>query len=215
MKNKNKKFFVYETTNLKNGKFYIGVHETYNIDDGYLGSGKVLRNSIHYHGKENFKREVLEFCENKKQMYEKEKEIVTEELIKNQKCMNLVLGGIGFINDKKHRKISRLGGKAYGEKLKNNIEFRDKISKIRSLKAREGHEKGSYVNKNYATFLNKKHTKKTKQKMIKSHTGKGIGSTNSQYNTCWITNGISSRKINLDELNNYLKNDWVRGRTLY
>jgi hypothetical protein len=74
--------------------FYIGVHETHNLDDGYLGSGKILRNSVYYHGKENFKREILEFCENKKSMYEKEKELVTEELINNPKCMNLVIGGL-------------------------------------------------------------------------------------------------------------------------
>jgi hypothetical protein len=94
MEKENKYFIVYKTINLKNDKFYIGVHETHNLDDGYLGSGKILRNSVYYHGKENFKREILEFCENKKSMYEKEKELVTEELINNPKCMNLVIGGV-------------------------------------------------------------------------------------------------------------------------
>ena len=38
-----KHFIIYETKNLKNGKIYIGMHETDNLNDGYLGSGKHLK----------------------------------------------------------------------------------------------------------------------------------------------------------------------------
>jgi len=52
---------IYKTTNLVNGKFYIGKH--YNdINDNYLGSGIKLNNDIKKYGKENFKREILEYC---------------------------------------------------------------------------------------------------------------------------------------------------------
>lgn len=53
---------VYKTTNLINGKQYVGSHYTKNIDDGYLGSGTILILAIKKHGKNNFKREVLEYC---------------------------------------------------------------------------------------------------------------------------------------------------------
>jgi hypothetical protein len=33
-------YFVYKTTNLVNGKIYVGKHETDNLNDCYLGSGK-------------------------------------------------------------------------------------------------------------------------------------------------------------------------------
>jgi hypothetical protein len=54
-------YFIYETTNIVNLKRYRGIHKTSKIEDGYLGSGTVLLNAIEKYGKQNFKREILEF----------------------------------------------------------------------------------------------------------------------------------------------------------
>ena len=51
---------IYKTTNTINGKIYVGQHKTQIIDDGYVGSGKLIRRSIEKYGAENFIREVLE-----------------------------------------------------------------------------------------------------------------------------------------------------------
>lgn len=51
---------IYKTTNLKNGKIYIG-KDMYN-DPSYLGSGKLLRYAIKKYGKESFVKEILEEC---------------------------------------------------------------------------------------------------------------------------------------------------------
>lgn len=48
---------VYLTTNLVNGKKYIGSHHSSN--DQYLGSGVLLTLAIKKYGKENFRRETL------------------------------------------------------------------------------------------------------------------------------------------------------------
>ena len=62
MARKEKKYhFIYKTTNLLSGKYYIGMHSTDNLDDGYLGSGRRLRYSINKYGKESHKREIIEF----------------------------------------------------------------------------------------------------------------------------------------------------------
>lgn len=38
--------YVYITTNLINGKRYIGQHRSNILDEKYLGSGKLLKNAI-------------------------------------------------------------------------------------------------------------------------------------------------------------------------
>lgn len=63
LKNSSKKFhFIYVTTNLINGKIYVGQHSTNDLNDNYLGSGKMLQQSIKKYGKSNFKREILNIC---------------------------------------------------------------------------------------------------------------------------------------------------------
>ena len=42
--------FIYKTTNLINGKYYIGMHSTDNLEDVYIGSGKRLWFSIKNYG---------------------------------------------------------------------------------------------------------------------------------------------------------------------
>ena len=84
---------VYKTTNQLNTKFYIGIHKTENLDDGYLGSGKRLKDAIKHHGPDNFKREILQFCSSIDEAQKIENQLVTEELVNNTMCYNMCIGG--------------------------------------------------------------------------------------------------------------------------
>ena len=61
---------VYKTTNLINGKIYVGSDK--NNNPKYLGSGKLLKQAIQKYGRENFKKEILCKCESLKDLIIKE-----------------------------------------------------------------------------------------------------------------------------------------------
>lgn len=61
---------IYKTINLINGKVYVG--QDSNNNPNYLGSGILLYNAINKYGKENFKKEIIEFCNTRKELNERE-----------------------------------------------------------------------------------------------------------------------------------------------
>lgn len=65
--------YVYITTNIQNKKVYIGQHKKSQYDSHYFGSGTLLLKAINKYGKENFKNEVICFCNNKEYLDKMEK----------------------------------------------------------------------------------------------------------------------------------------------
>ena len=61
---------IYKTTNLVNGKIYIGQDK--NNNPAYLGSGKILHLAFQKYGLENFNKEILEVCKSVEDLNEKE-----------------------------------------------------------------------------------------------------------------------------------------------
>ena len=88
-------YIIYETTNLINGKKYRGMHQTEDIDDGYLGSGKTLLIAVSKYGRENFTREILEYCSSGDELAEREKLYVDENWVNDRTNYNLKVGGNG------------------------------------------------------------------------------------------------------------------------
>ena len=72
------------------------MHSTDDLDDEYFGSGQRLWHSINYHGKEAHSKEILEFLPDRESLRKREAEIVNEEVLSDEKCMNLIMGGGAF-----------------------------------------------------------------------------------------------------------------------
>lgn len=116
-------YIVYKTTNLINGKVYIGVHRTNpDIFDGYIGCGitkkdqkkkvnKGLPTAVKKYGYYNFKRETLfiypDTEEGCKQAYEKEAELVDINWVKSKDNYNLVVGGKFTCYEKLKKEIAQ------------------------------------------------------------------------------------------------------------
>jgi len=88
-------YTIYKTTNIINHKYYIGKHKTKNINDSYLGSGIALNRAIKRYGKDAFQKQILFVFDTELEMVQKEKEIVTEDVINDPLCYNIGKGGQG------------------------------------------------------------------------------------------------------------------------
>ena len=164
-----------------------------------MGSGKRLSNSILKYGRENHIREVLEFFDNRNDLFKREREIVNDDLLKEEKCMNLKRGGEGGLHlvDKEAQKRIHQGATNWlNEKWKDPIFYKNHIIRSsESLKKR--HQKGEIK---YDTFSGRSHTEEVKRKIGNSNSKSQLGERNSQYGTRWITNGTESKKIKNSEI---------------
>ena len=149
--------FIYKTTNVLTNKFYVGMHSTDDLEDGYFGSGKRLWYSIRKYGKENHKCEIVEFCSSREELKNREAEIVNEELLLDSMCMNLKLGGEGgggFWNDAHEIAFRKASSEATKRRLMENGHHPNSLAALRKNKK----------NIEYSWF-GKFHSEETKQKM--------------------------------------------------
>lgn len=223
-----------------------------------MGSGRRLHYAYKKYGIENFTKEILMFFEKRSDASNYESEIVTEELVKDEKCYNCMVGGETFktsgmvdvydVNEgvtkwisqeiyhsKQNRYISCLKRKitVFNKENRKNEQIsveefyrnREKYKTHSEGKVSVKNKRGEYfvVSKNDERYLSgelipiwkgKHHTEETKKKQ--RETFKAIkhqqGIKNSQFGTCWIKKDGISKKIMKEELENYIKKGWERGR---
>ena len=203
-------YYVYQITNLVNGKIYIGAHKTKNLDDGYMGSGKILAAAQQKYGLENFQKDILNYFESIEEMFKYESEIVNAEFLLQKNSYNLKQGGRGgwdhvHIDDSLYALARARGAlKSVTERKgifseeaerKRKVYYKTKAAKENQKKASEAARRPEAIAKRKETFKKIGHSKKEK---------------NSQFGTVWITDGIENKKIKKDDL---LPVGWKKGRT--
>lgn len=179
MGNQKKYYFIYKTINLLNGRFYIGQHFTINLNDGYYGSGNIIKQSIKKHGKKFFKFEILEFCT---------KVNINEREIFWIKELNATNPGIGYnLTDKPYYEYLRgenhpFYGKIISEESKKKMSISQKKwkrkpmkeeTKIKISKSNKGKKRSDlFKQKLGLRSLNKFVSDSTRLKISKALTGK-------------------------------------------
>ena len=192
-------------------RYYIGMHSTDNLNDGYMGSGKRLWRSFNKYGRDKHTVEILEFLPNRLELKAREKELVNEETLKDCLCMNLVIGGDG-------------GNIKISDCVKGGKNSRNTVWVINGEKNREllikltmerlSQKKYMDIVLKNINWTGRKHSEQTKVKIGKANSIKQSGEGNSQYGTCWIMKDGLNKKIKKEEFETYINEGWVKGRKL-
>jgi group I intron endonuclease len=150
-------WILYKTTNLVNGKIYVGVHKVSDTKHSrrYLGSGKVLKPAIEKYGRRNFLRITLAEFDNYKDAYKAEAEMVNEDFLKRTDIYNVKLGGEGSIGFKPTEQTKRRMS------IANKGRVASDEQKLNYSKAQLGNTK----------WLGKHHTEESKAKISAANKG--------------------------------------------
>lgn len=204
--------YIYKITRTDgSGKYYIGMHSTDDLDDGYFGSGRLLWKSIKKHGKGAHTKEILEYLPTREALRRREKEIVSEEIVSDEKCLNLKLGGVGGLSTSEHRqkffeeakKNCRLNGAKGGastvasKKGRFDPEMQKVWSAMGNIALKEKYPNGPFVGRTHTA----------ESKALMSDRKKATP-------RIWVMNEEHSVMIEKVELEKYLSDGYIRGRKI-
>lgn len=201
--------FIYKITctngSLK-GKFYYGQHTTEKIDDGYKGSGKILRDYYKKH-KNDYIREIIAYYNTKEELNDAEKEIINLH-INDDDCINIALGGKGGnicnyhkVSEETRKKLSDIKkGHIVSEETKNKISKANKGNVYRGYGWHQSEETKKKIGELAKQRVHPPRTEETKNKL-----------SNTFKNYVHIHNGEKNKFVSKDKLDEYLNNGYVLG----
>lgn len=219
-------YTIYKITNLVNSKIYIGMHQTNDLDDGYMGSGTYLNRAKEKYGLENFTKEYLHFLDSYEEMRDKEKELVDKDFLLREDVYNLTLGGEGGgwyymntadgiayrTNTENFKNWYIAGTKAYLLKYNSDPVYKQNVIDRMRVIAKKGiiAIKEKYPN---GTFYGRTHDIKSKEAIGKANSIHQKGEGNSRYGTIWIHNIDLKQSKNIEK-NCPIPKGWLKGRIL-
>lgn len=219
-------YTIYKTTNLVNGKIYIGCHKTNDLNDGYLGSGKLFKKALSKYGVDNFIKEYIHICDTSEAMFSKEREIVNSDFIANAANYNLKIGGSGgfdFINENRLNTFSRDIDCAKKGRSKCDIileerygrDWKRELATLANIAAQSPQAKEKRKSTRLARGIHSDNSMLISPLAMERKAATFVaiehqkGDKNSQYGIIWITNGTENKKIKKED---QLPVGWRTGR---
>ena len=193
--------YIYKTTNIVNNKIYIGQKKSQVfLEENYLGSGVRLNSSIKYHGKDKFRVELIEWCNSKEELDEREKFWIKEYNSRNPDIgYNITIGGDGTA-----------GCNIWNKGLTKDIDHRliqseeEKVKRAKSLS--KAHKAGKFnYEKMFTADVRKKMSDKAKNR---SHPP----TTNGRVS---YTNGFKNKMLKPDQIEEYESLGWIKGKIFF
>lgn len=197
-------YYVYQITNLLNGKIYVGIHRTSDIDDGYMGSGKLLRRAYRKYGMHRFSKKILFYCNSEEELISAESRIVTSDFVRRKNTYNLTEGGRDF-GKQARVKGGRIVGSLTSKQKRgyHSPEAKQRHKEVMpEVNARLKFEQKGFYNPDTQKEMRRRACSPA-AKEKRNETLKRIkhqqGERNSRYGTIWITNGEISKSVLKEE----------------
>jgi len=153
---------IYKITNQVNSKIYIGQDKHNNPN--YLGSGKILHLAFKKYGTENFIKEIIEECESKEQLDERERYWINFYVSTDRNIgYNIALGGDGGDTISNHPDKDLIKQK-HSEWMQENNPARGRKKSEDEIERWKDSFVGKYKGENSPNFR-KKHNDDSKIKM--------------------------------------------------
>lgn len=184
--------YIYKTTNLLNGKIYIGQKKSEKfLNEKYLGSGARFRSALKSYGKENFVVEIIDTAESSEELDKKEIYWIEKYDARNPDIgYNLSIGG------------GTTTGVAAWNKGMSGVRHHSQETRNKISQSHKGHPT----------------SESTRKKMSKSNTGKKRTDEQREADRqrnlgkVWLHKGDKNTTVPKEKVNEYLQDGWERGR---
>lgn len=222
------KYFVYKITHIPSGRFYIGRHSTEDLNDGYFGSGILVKRLLNKYPIGEFEKTIQLFCCDEESAAREETKLI-EENFENPLNINISKSGfrggreaaiskgrylkehfpeeykdyIQMCNDSRKKNISK-GRRVFLEKFTDNILFRNEFI----TKLKQNQKLGVEQAKNQKSRWKRKNT------LNKIHHQKA--EKNSNYGKTWMVNFDlkMSKPVEGSDIEKLKLDGWVLGRKI-
>ena len=211
-----KHHIIYKTTCLVTGRYYIGMHSTDDLADGYIGSGKRLWQSIRKHGAAQHHCEVLEQLPSREALALREAELVNEQLLEDKLCMNLTLGGHGsweaanrVYTPEARKRLGVLGADALRKACQENKHHCQRKTPLSLAERQQLAARAKFPQ--HAAKLGAAAAAKMLPAFWKRFYS--AGGKSALQDKRWVCNEQGAKLIEIDELQSHLAQGYVRGKT--